>query len=200
MTNFLRYADLERYLFEDVRRRFHSEHSISAFDLFSIIIWKANRAKSRIARRLLRYESDLEHAARRLSGDLWQARGAEDRLRVLMSDWGFRLPMASAILTVLWPKEFTVYDTRVCGQLGAFHSLAHRSCDRVWGGYAAYREAVRRAAPTRLTLRDKDRYLWGRSAAEQLKRELRSGFGARRKAGLTSRSSGPAAPAALRRR
>ena len=42
--DYLRYYDLERYLFEDVHRRFHEEGSIGAFDFFSIVIWKANRA------------------------------------------------------------------------------------------------------------------------------------------------------------
>jgi hypothetical protein len=43
-----------------------------------------------------------------------------DKLRYLLADWGFRLPMATAILTVLYPEEFTVYDTRVCALLGEF--------------------------------------------------------------------------------
>jgi hypothetical protein len=48
----LRYYDLENYLLGDVRTRFQATGWISAFDFFSIIIWKANRAKSRIAKRL----------------------------------------------------------------------------------------------------------------------------------------------------
>jgi len=53
MVDGLRYYDLEAYLFEDVHKRFKTEGSIGAFDFFSIVIWKANRAKSRIAKRLL---------------------------------------------------------------------------------------------------------------------------------------------------
>ena len=52
--DYVRYYDLESYLFEDVRQQFQSEGSLSAFDFFSIVIWKANRAKSKIAKRLLR--------------------------------------------------------------------------------------------------------------------------------------------------
>ena len=37
-----------------------------------------------------------------------------------MDEWGFRLPMGSAILTVCFPASFSVYDTRVCDQLGDF--------------------------------------------------------------------------------
>ncbi len=51
--DYLKYYDLERYLFEDVSKRFRKQGSMSAFDFFSIVVWKANRAKSQIARKLL---------------------------------------------------------------------------------------------------------------------------------------------------
>ena len=189
--DYIRYSNLGRYLFEVVHPRFQSTHSIGAFDLFSIVVWKANRAKSRVAQRLLRRQRllgqtrSLEQAARKLSADLWCAQKGENRLRILMKDWSFRLPMASAILTVLWPDQFTIYDERVCGQLrqalgarGDYRSLKNRK--HVWDGYRAYLDAVRRVAPPRLSLRQKDRYLWGRSAAQQLERDLRSCFGVKR--------------------
>lgn len=50
--NYCRYYDLETFLFEDVTKRFDDDGSIGAFDLFSIVIWKANRAKSKTAKRL----------------------------------------------------------------------------------------------------------------------------------------------------
>jgi hypothetical protein len=176
LTDFVQYYWLERYLFEDVRQRFHTEHSIGAFDLFSIVIWKANRAKSHIAHRLLAQHRDLERAARQLSAGLWKATTERERLELLMRDWGFRLPVASAILTVLWPDQFTVYDERVCSEVGDFSWLANRKPERVWESYCAFRESVRRVAPPHLGLRDQDRFLWGRSTARQLERDLKSGF------------------------
>ncbi len=53
MNDYLKYFDRAHYLFEDVHQRFHTEHSLGAFDFFTIIIWKANRAKSKIALKLL---------------------------------------------------------------------------------------------------------------------------------------------------
>ena len=44
--DYQRYYDLETFLFEDVNRRFRDNGSIGAFEFFSIVIWKANRAKS----------------------------------------------------------------------------------------------------------------------------------------------------------
>lgn len=64
--DYLRYYDLEAYLFEDVRKRFQKEGVLSAFDFFSIVIWKANRAKSKVAHRLLKMAEtdDLDGAVR----------------------------------------------------------------------------------------------------------------------------------------
>ena len=94
-----------------------------------------------------------------------------------MTRWGFLLPMASAILAILYPKEFTVYDRRVCECLAGFHDLANRSAfDVVWEGYCRFLEAVDDATPDGLSLRDKDRWLWGKSFYENLKRLAESVF------------------------
>jgi hypothetical protein len=86
-----------------------------------------------------------------------------------MKDWGFRLPTASAILTVLYPNDFTVYDSRVCGELGAFEELADRQySDSLWADYQRFLNKVNAAVPGSLSLRDKDRYLWGRSFYTQV--------------------------------
>ena len=117
--DYLRYYDRERYVFEDVHRRFHLEGSVAAFDFFSIVIWKANRAKSKIARRLLdrdpKRRTQLEPIVRDLTSDLARAGDARTRLRLLMETWGFLLPMATAILSVFWPDEFSDVseDTRL---------------------------------------------------------------------------------------
>lgn len=51
--DYLQY-DQETYIFETVRSRFEGQGSLNAYDFFSIIIWKANRAKTKIAKRLLK--------------------------------------------------------------------------------------------------------------------------------------------------
>jgi hypothetical protein len=177
MTNdYLRYYNLEHYVFEDVHQRFHREGKLDAFDLFSIIIWKANRSKSQLARRLIKKSRNLDRAASQFTRALYKASSAEARLLVAMKDWGFYLPMASSILSALWPEEFTVYDSRVCDELGDFHKLNNLGPHKVWAGYCLYRDAVHRAVPGSLLLRDKDRYLWGRSAARQLVHDIEAGF------------------------
>lgn len=159
--------------------QFQATGTLSAFDFFCIVIWKANRAKSIVAKRLLSKGNfpSLEAAVSALTEQVHTAASPEQRLATLMDVWGFRLPMATAILTVLYPSEFTVYDVRVCDELRNFHSLQSVSKrSQRWSGYQDYRDAVAAAAPPALSLRDKDRWLWGKSFAEQLESNIAANF------------------------
>lgn len=176
--DFRRYYDLETYLFKEVSLRFAERGSLNAFDFFCIVIWKANRAKSKIAHRLLQKKvyASLDASVGALTSQIAAASSPKERLRVLIDGWGFRLPMASAILTVLYPDDFTVYDTRVCNILHDFYTIQDKTdFEALWAGYQAYLAAVMSAAP-KLALRDKDRWLWGQSFAKQLEADIAGGF------------------------
>ncbi len=179
MTDFARYYDLEDYLFREVSGRYREEKKISTFDFFCIVIWKANRAKSKVAKRLLAQgHADLEAAVAALTSSITSAQDNKERLRVLVEGWGFRLPMASAILTVFFPDEFTVYDVRVCEILGDFKDAQYKTqYEALWTRYSAYVAQVQQSVPGVAGLRDKDRYLWGQSFASQLQRDIESQFG-----------------------
>jgi len=175
--DYRQYYNLESYLFDTVQPKFAQEGQLSVADFFCIVIWKANRAKSKIAERLLQKYGNLETAVQSLTSGLSQQSNAEDKLRYLMEDWGFRLPMASAILTVLYPNDFTIYDVRVCDLLGRFHNLGNRvNFENLWREYQVFKQTVEGAAPSELNLRDKDRYLWGKSFYEQLMKDAENEF------------------------
>jgi|SRR2546423_1192842 len=181
MTDYSKYYDLETYIFEDVHRRFHAEHSLGAFDLFSIVIWKANRAKSKIALKLLAQDPegrrDLEAIARTLTASLYEASSHKERLRILMKDWKFALPMASSILSVCYPEDFTIYDYRVRELIGGFPNLNNLAdFEKIWAGYNEYKARVSQLAPAERTFRDRDRYLYGKSKALQLEADIRRLF------------------------
>lgn len=169
---------LERYLFENVTPRFQQFGVISTFDFFCIVVWKSNRSKSKIAVRLLSHgHSDLESAVAKLITSISEAPDGKMRMKILIEGWGFRLPMASAILSVLYPDAFTVYDTRVCDALGAFHNSQDRmSFDSLWEDYQSFLSAVKQKAPDEYTLRDKDRWLWGNSFCQQLENDIKTKF------------------------
>ncbi len=176
MEDFRQYYYRESYLFDIVRPRFLKQGYLDAFDFFCIVIWKAERAKSRIARKLTNVNEDLDTAVKVVTWGLSQQVTNKERLRVLWNG-GFNLPMASAILTVLYPDDFTVYDQRVCGQLGEYHHLKDsRDFETLWDGYQKFKCDVQKLAPAELSLRDKDRYLWGKSFREQLINDIRLGF------------------------
>jgi hypothetical protein len=180
VTDYLRYFDREHYLFEDVHQRFQKEHSLGAFDFFSIVIWKANRAKSKIARRLLttdrKSKRDLNARCRVLTRSIYAAPDHKERLRILIKEWGFALPMASAILAVCYPDDFALYDYRVRDQIEGLPKLNAGNFDKLWDGYQQYVANVSKLAPSDLSLRDKDRYLYGKSNAVQLRKDIQRSF------------------------
>ena len=179
--DYSKYFDLESYLFGEVSDSYRRTNKLTTFDFFCIVAWKANRAKSKIAKRLLaRGHSNLDEAVRVLIRDISAAPKSKKRLQVLIQEWGFRLPIASAILSVLFPDEFTIYDKRLCDAFNDFKDAQYKTrFDNLWKRYAGYIQRVNAAAPGKRTLRDKDRYLWGRSFALQLERDIRDLFGSR---------------------
>ena len=99
---------------------------------------------------------------------------------MLIEKWGFPLATASAILSVLYPDAFTIYDVRVrrvlmsC-RIGDFGRLGQRRwAEKAWRGYLEFVEAIRAAAPQELSrnLRDCDQLVWGKGKQDKLRGEL----------------------------
>ena len=180
-TNFLQYYDLEGYLFKVFSTSYAQNKTLSTFDFFCIVIWKANRTKSKVAERLLAHgngQPNLEVAVDSLLTAISKAKDQRARLSLLIEGWGFRLPMASAILTVLYPEDFTVYDIRVCDVLRDFKDAQNKtSFAALWERYSAYVIAVKGAVPECSSLRDKDRFLWKNFFASQLQTDIQASFG-----------------------
>jgi hypothetical protein len=179
--NYIKLYYIEKYIFEDVRYSFEKNRKLNAFDFFCIIIWKANRAKSKIANTLIKNykkpHAKLNLIVKKLTSSVAQAPDDKTRMRILIEEWGLLLPMASAVLTVLYPDNFTVYDVRVCGELGEYHELKNvKKFDRLWESYEKYMSKVREYEPAIKTLRDKDRALWAKSFEKQLKHDINKCF------------------------
>ena len=102
LVDYRDYCNLESYLFGPVGTAFRENGCLSTFEFFCIVIWKAERAKSRIAVRLLkRGHNSLDEAVRELTTEIARSRTPKEKLYCLVEKWGFRLPMASAILRPL---------------------------------------------------------------------------------------------------
>lgn len=169
-------AHLEKYLSDQVGPHFRETGKIAPEDFWLILIWKANRAKNNERRRFERIGAGtFEGAVEEIADALWAANSLDARLGVLMGKWKMKLPTASAVLTILYPDNFTVYDIRVCDQLGAFHELAgRRFSGKLWSEYLRFVAAVEVAVPSHSRLRDKDHHLWGLSLMSQVKADLRA--------------------------
>jgi hypothetical protein len=184
-VSFIKFYNLENYALNDIREKFNNNGYLSAFDFFCIVIWKANRAKTKIAQRLLKFNHDLNKSVYDLTNQIYKAQDGKQKLKVLWS-YGFRLPMASAILTILYPDTFTVYDMRVCDTLCNFKGIDNiTKFDNLWKNYQEYIRCVGEYEPRDLSLRDKDRYLWGKSFHDQLISDLKNNF---KKAGSVPRN------------
>ena len=151
---------LEDYLFGEVHAAFHARGYLTPEEFFCIVIWKANRAKSKIKQKLARHGSDLALVIENLTRQIHDATDDQARLRLLLDDWQFALPMASAILTVLYPDRFTVYDVRVRNELHMPDFSGRRNqVEAYFGDFLPKVEATGRGG----SLRDKDRFLFGQS-------------------------------------
>lgn len=66
--------------------------------------------------------------------------------------------MASAILTSLYPDDFTFYNIRVCDQQKNFqHLKGITDFDILWQGYTQFKSSVIEMSPNGLSLLDKNR-------------------------------------------
>ena len=164
--NYNKYYNLEDYLFGEVGPNFRKTGALSIEDFFCIVIWKSNRAKTKIREKMKNGpEESLTANISALAKDIHTADSNEGRLKdVLMQKWRFSLPMASAILTVLYPEDYTVYDYRVCGGVGIKGEIT--TARRYFDEFLP--EVIRQGDGE--TLREKDKYLWGRSFYRDLQK------------------------------
>ena len=185
MKNYLKYYWLEKDFFPEIYNFFHKEKCLTSEHFFSIITWKSIRPRERIKRGLLVNGESLDEAVRVLTKRIYEAPSKEEKLGVLIGDGnnkkqvGFRLAMASAILAVLYPRDFTVYDFRVRSQL-----VNPKNDTLEYPDITGYKKVIKKylyeyipqvlqegrslAKNPKLSLRDCDRFLWAKDWHEDL--------------------------------
>jgi thermostable 8-oxoguanine DNA glycosylase len=158
--------NLEDYLFEVVSQRFREKQVLEPYDFFAIVIWKSNRAKTKIQSGLHAAGKTVEELMREVS----QAETPQGKVKALTQVWGIGLAMASAILTVCYPDKFTVLDYRAWETLTgeSMAGLPQRFPESA-EEYVQYCQACRRLAhQVGLSLRDLDRALWAKNWKDDL--------------------------------
>lgn len=166
------YYSPEANLFSALAKNFAKTGQLDPEAFYLILDWKAARARKKHLHRLAKSAGSFDKAVSQIAIELHEA-AERERLGILMIKWGFLLPTATAILSVLYPDRFTVYDIRVCKALGDFDRLGNMKwSEKLWQEYQRFITAVRNATPSGLTLRECDRWLWGRDKRRDLRNEL----------------------------
>ncbi len=169
-SDYSKYYFLEGYLFGEVTNNFRKHKYLTSEEFFCIVIWKANRAKSKVKNKILKKGGSLEGNIKKLTKKIYKTRNNEEKLRILLEEWDFGLPMATAILTVLYPDIFSVYDVRVRNQLGIKDFSGRK--DEIKKYFNEFLPVVAKQAGK--SLRDKDRYLWGKDFYNALVKFIKS--------------------------
>lgn len=177
---YLKYYFLEDYLFAEVGKNFQKNHHLAPEEFFAIVIWKSNRAKTNVRRGIEKSKKTI----RTITSEVFQAKTPEQKFDILTSISGIGVPMASAILTVCYPKEFTVVDYRAVISLISILENNNSLIDKneikasikKWFGtnpsnsikaYLIYLEKCKElAGKHKFSLRDFDRILFGKDFYE----------------------------------
>ncbi len=164
----LKYYYLEQYLETEVRPYFEKEHHLTSEQFFAIIEWKNPKfGKTKLTHLK---PKDIEKLFKTIYGE-----SREKQLKILVDIKGLKLATASAILTILYPERFTVYDVRVRKQLRKRGLWEEEPDDitycvdvvnRYFDKYLPPIEKL--ATDSGLSLRDCDRALWAQDWHEDL--------------------------------
>ena len=161
-------GDLERHLLGAVHDRIESDHQLGTENLLLITSWKSDRAVPCVASND-RLSGTIAAATHRAFADNL---GVTDRLAELTKLHGVGIRLASAVLTVFRPAEYSVLDWRALdtlkqkgetttddsGNTLAFGDRRPEWWDGHYGSYLAGCLAI--ADREGVILRDLDRSLW----------------------------------------
>lgn len=168
LKDYLKYYWLEtEYLEKEVRSFFERKKHLEPEHFFAIIIWKANRKKTLIKDALIKQKKNIEDITGKIYEKIGDKRG---QLDLLLDIDHIGIPIASAILAICFPNEFTIADYRSCNSLAKppfnvknfsysdFQSKGKKNRELYIEYVAMCKKFVPRYASS---LRELDQTLWG---------------------------------------
>jgi thermostable 8-oxoguanine DNA glycosylase len=159
MKQYLKYYYLEDYLFKSVSNNFHKNKFLAPEEFLAIIIWKRNASKTKVIEGIKASGKSI----RSITNEIYNSPDRETKLHLLCSIKHIRYALASAVLTVLYDKEFTVIDYRVKNSLMSIGVKITGSPDTNADDYFAYVDICKKLAKKyNLSLRELDMALWAR--------------------------------------
>jgi thermostable 8-oxoguanine DNA glycosylase len=152
-----KFADLEQYLFGEVHDNFLKNHFLSPLEFYSIVIWKSNRSKTLVKKGL-----GTVKAIEQLTREIYLEDNLVKKVDQLVKIKGIGYPIASAILSVCYPDDFTVVDYRAKATLKRLNQRIQGDPTSETNAYLDYVTKCRAfAKECNISLRILDKYLWG---------------------------------------
>ncbi len=166
-----KYYDLGDYLFRYVTANFARKNTLNAFDVYAIVTWKSNRSTSKVKDGLKKGNLTPETLMKKVSDCV----SDRERMMELNKVSGIGVPIASAILTVCYPKCFTILDYRAWDALLLFHFKTNKKDKPIPNNiddyFSIYLPACKAMAKKHnMKLRDLDKAMWGFSKRESITR------------------------------
>jgi len=158
IKHYSKYANLEEYLFNSIQKNFEKNHQLTPEEFYTIVIWKANRAKTLIKRELRKSNISIK----KLSRDLYSQKDPKEKIKLLVDIKGIGYPIASAILSVCYPDEYTIVDYRVKKTMTKLGIKIDGNPSANADAYLDYvMQCKKLANDNKVSLRSIDKYLWG---------------------------------------
>ena len=162
--NYLKYYWLEKYLFEDVRKNFNKNGCLTPEEFFAIVIWKRNASKTQIIR-------GFKNSSQSISSITKEVYKSDKKMETLRKIKGVGIAIASAILTVLYPDDFTVIDYRVLNSLkNKGVKIFGKPTEKIKDYNEYVKICKKESKRLGISLRNFDRTLWAENFYEELKR------------------------------
>lgn len=156
---YIKYYFLENYLFSEVSAAFKERGFLAPEEFFAILIWKSNRSKTKIRDSILKNGKTV----RGIMTEVSKADTPGLKLDILDSVPYIGIPIASAILSVCYPDDFTVADYRACAAIKKYGKEINGNPTASKTAYFEYLNACKELArESNLSLRDFDRMLWAK--------------------------------------
>lgn len=157
MSGYLKYYFLENYLFEIVNKNFYKNRCLAPEEFLAIIIWKRNASKTKVIEGI----NVSGKSVRVITNEIYNSLRRETKLQILLGIRHVGIALASAVLTVLYDKEFTVIDYRVKNSLKKLGIPVDGDPESNAEDYFKYVDLCKKQAKKyNLSLRDFDRALW----------------------------------------
>ena len=158
LTFYKKFYSLENYLFNEVSKNFSEKHYLTSEEFFAIIIWKRNASKTKIRDSVKKHKISIHD----LTLNIYKEKTQNGKLNVLISIPNIGISIASAILTVCYPNDFTVVDYRVINSLNKLGLITRQDSVTKLDSYFDYLEKCKSLKDKHnVSLRDIDKILWG---------------------------------------